>query len=566
MPASTTSSNSQALELQQQGQSAYRKGDLKYALHSFSEALRHTTSPELQLSILDHRAAIQERLGPDHYKSALKDARRMMDVATTNHKGYLRAGRILQLMGKADVAVETYRYGLKKVASVVVKGASGPPTPTEKDEEEATRPGQLSRRQSGREMLEGMLRKTMDRIEAAKRKASGGKGHDPLMMLPMELVDMIFQQLPFESLMVLQRVSRGWQNFLTTYDRSYNCLDFTSARKPVSSRTIKTYLSRGGPRIKTAILKHVEKSPLIAISSHCKSLTSLHILSTNGLIDISEPAKLAKNLTSIIIDCQTTASQIIEVIKHAPKLESLTCRHVIPSSMFEWNSTEQQFLPNLESLSLQQGQLGLLPTPADFRCLEKLQSLTFRGTDIWTIPLLPPSLRHLDLSENPSLKYRKDRDFIPTLESLSLSQNPNFSNDDIISMLSLTPEFDETAVVKHLDLSLCPKIDCTTLRWLFDSSLSTHLEYLSLAGNASFSDEVTIEIQKMENLKMVDVSATKVTGIGLCNIAKGENMEWVGVNGCENVGRDAVDRVRSWGVRVAARREQEKGRKVRGWE
>lgn len=70
----------------------------------------------------------------------------------------------------------------------------------------------------------------------------------------------------------------------------------------------------------------------------------------------------------------------------------------------------------------------------------------------------------------------------------------------------------------------------------------------------------------MENLKMVDVSATKVTGIGLCNIAKGENMEWVGVNGCENVGRDAVDRVRSWGVRVAARREQEKGRKVRGWE
>jgi hypothetical protein len=130
-----------------------------------------------------------------------------MAVATTNHKGYLRAGRILQLMGKADVAVETYRYGLKQVASVVVKGASGPPTPTEKDEEEATRPGQLSRRQSGREMLEGMLRKTMDRIEAAKRKASGAKGHDPLMMLPLELVDMIFQQLPFESLMYVPVLS-----------------------------------------------------------------------------------------------------------------------------------------------------------------------------------------------------------------------------------------------------------------------------------------------------------------------------------------------------------------------
>ncbi|KAI5814963.1 hypothetical protein BZA77DRAFT_90452 [Pyronema omphalodes] len=532
----------------------------------------------------------------------------MMAVATTNHKGYLRAGRILQLMGKADVAVETYRYGLKQVASVVVKGASGPPTPTEKDEEEATRPGQLSRRQSGREMLEGMLRKTMDRIEAAKRKTSGGKGHDPLMMLPLELVDMIFQQLPFESLMVLQRVSRGWKNFLTTYDRSYNCLDFSSARKPISSRTIKTYLSRGGPRVKTAILKHVEKSPLIAISSHCKNLTSLHILSTNGLIDISEPAKLAKNLISITIDSPTTASQIIEVIKHASKLESLTCRHITPSSMFDCHSIEQrpalkhlsltwwsqdnfypplvtsnfdtmlEFLPNLESLSLQQGQLGLLPTPADFRCLEKLQSLTFRGTDIWTIPLLPPSLRHLDLSENPSLRYRPNKDFIPNLESLSLSQNPAFTIEDVISMLSGTPDY-ETPItppvrIKHLDLSLCPKIDCSTLTWLLSCPtspstsppLSETLEFLSLAGNTTLTDEISLEIQRFENLKRVDVSGTRISGIGLCNIAKGKKIEFVAVNGCENVGRDAVERVRGWGVTVRARKEVERGRKVRGWE
>jgi len=40
-----------------------------------------------------------------------------MSLQKTSVKGYLRAGKILQLMGKWGIALETYRYGLKQILS-----------------------------------------------------------------------------------------------------------------------------------------------------------------------------------------------------------------------------------------------------------------------------------------------------------------------------------------------------------------------------------------------------------------------------------------------------------------
>jgi hypothetical protein len=80
------------------------------------QALSLATAVTLQLSILDNRAATQEKLGNDHLLSALKDARRMMVLQKTSVKGYLRAGKILQLMGQLDVALDTYKYGLKQLS------------------------------------------------------------------------------------------------------------------------------------------------------------------------------------------------------------------------------------------------------------------------------------------------------------------------------------------------------------------------------------------------------------------------------------------------------------------
>jgi F-box/TPR repeat protein Pof3 len=84
--------------------------------HARKQALSLATAATLQLSILDNRAAAQEKLGNDHLLSALKDARKMMVLQKTSVKGYLRAGKILQLMGQLDVALETYKYGLKQLS------------------------------------------------------------------------------------------------------------------------------------------------------------------------------------------------------------------------------------------------------------------------------------------------------------------------------------------------------------------------------------------------------------------------------------------------------------------
>lgn len=76
----------------------------------------------MKLGILDNRAAVQEKLGAEYHISALKDARRMMSLQRASPKGYLRAGKILQLMGKYDIAAENYEYGLRQLEPADVDG------------------------------------------------------------------------------------------------------------------------------------------------------------------------------------------------------------------------------------------------------------------------------------------------------------------------------------------------------------------------------------------------------------------------------------------------------------
>lgn len=68
-----------------------------------------------QVSILDNRAAVLAKHQPNDLMPALRDAQKIMKLQKANATGYLRAGQILQLMGKIDVARETYNYGLKQI-------------------------------------------------------------------------------------------------------------------------------------------------------------------------------------------------------------------------------------------------------------------------------------------------------------------------------------------------------------------------------------------------------------------------------------------------------------------
>lgn len=110
--------NEKSEKLQREGQGAYRNKQFNSAVELFSQALKiPNISPALQIQILDNRAAAQEKIGgAEILRAALVDAKKMIQLQKTNVNGYLRAGKILQLQGCDKLALDLYKYGLKKIA------------------------------------------------------------------------------------------------------------------------------------------------------------------------------------------------------------------------------------------------------------------------------------------------------------------------------------------------------------------------------------------------------------------------------------------------------------------
>lgn len=110
--------NEKSEKLQREGQGAYRNKQFNSAVELFSQALKiPNISPALQIQILDNRAAAQEKIGgAEILRAALADAKKMIQLQKTNANGYLRTGKILQLQGCDKLALDLYKYGLKKIA------------------------------------------------------------------------------------------------------------------------------------------------------------------------------------------------------------------------------------------------------------------------------------------------------------------------------------------------------------------------------------------------------------------------------------------------------------------
>ena len=221
-----------------------------------------------------------------------------------------------------------------------------------------------------------------------------------------------------------------------------------------------------------------------------------------------------------------------------------------------------EFLPELRELSLVGAQLGLFPMPADFSGLAHLETAAYRGSDIWLMPTLPAGVRRLDLSQNPSLRYRDGVDTVPAqLEALAIFESPRLGNAELLAMLG------GTRALRELDVGQCPKIDVDSLDWLLDAGLGARLEVLSLQGSPSFGDQVTREMGRLRALRRLNVGATRISGVGVANLVNrpGSRLEWLGLDYCPNVGRDAVELAIAAGVQVSNRVERigAGGRRVR---
>jgi F-box/TPR repeat protein Pof3 len=103
-----TLSSSEYTEL---GKRYYARKEYQKALDAFTEGIEASTTTDI--SLFDYRAATWEKL--EKLQPALSDGRSMIKADKTNARGYLRTAQILQKMGKLDVALGIYEYGLRNV-------------------------------------------------------------------------------------------------------------------------------------------------------------------------------------------------------------------------------------------------------------------------------------------------------------------------------------------------------------------------------------------------------------------------------------------------------------------
>ena len=112
---------------------------------------------------------------------------------------------------------------------------------------------------------------------------------DPFQILPAELLDMIFLQLPFHTMCRCLRVSRRWHAFLSSYAAWWQFIDLSQAKRPVSFKALNKYMQYSDFKIQRVLLKNIElqnSTILEQLLTRCKNIQNLTIAS-GGLISKS---------------------------------------------------------------------------------------------------------------------------------------------------------------------------------------------------------------------------------------------------------------------------------------
>lgn len=213
--------------------------------------------------------------------------------------------------------------------------------------------------------------------------------------------------------------------------------------------------------------------------------------------------------------------------------------------------------PELRELSLCCRRIDSADEPADFGNLCRLEKLVLRGPTVLWFPKVPSTLVHLDIQVESLRMHTPSVEALPSvLESLRLPETRNIDNTTLLMLLS------ETTSLRSLDLGMCPRISANSMDWFLDTGHGDSLEYLSLAGNPTFTDEVSRELGRLKKLKKLDISYTRITGAGVANLVyrDGSQLEWLGLDNCIHVGRDAIDAAKAVGVTVSHRIDELVGR------
>ncbi|KAI0877496.1 hypothetical protein GGS24DRAFT_121027 [Hypoxylon argillaceum] len=253
------------------------------------------------IDALDGLAAVYE--AKRHMDTAIVIAEAMINLAPREPKGFLRLGRVLRLQRSYRHAFQTYQQGIELVGK---KNPSHPLLPT--------------------------LRQMKDKIR------NPAVATDPLPLMPLELVAMIFKNLDFRSLCNCLRVAKSWKNLLTTKDKTIQSLwriqHFTRCTKPVRPAQLQKYATYSGSHVTELVIRDcrqfgVDSNTFRWIAVSCRSLAVLKLQASRELelLTASNAIRLcAPQLTSLYLGFH--APFMLEFVHKAVAASAATLREL----------------------------------------------------------------------------------------------------------------------------------------------------------------------------------------------------------------------------------------------
>ncbi|KAB8227434.1 Leucine Rich Repeat domain protein [Aspergillus alliaceus] len=547
----------EAAALQQRGQQLYQADRFQAALDAFTEALNMKDADHL--GILDNRAATYTKLG--QYDRALKDARQMIKKDKQDERGYLRCAKSLFLDGKYDKAVEVYAYALKTLPSSHPR----------------------------RELVERLHNKLRDKMAA--------KCRDPFSILPLEIAAMVLNHFDFKQIVAILRVSKQWNNFLSSMRYLWMRVDLSGARCKIHWFSVRAYIRRSKSMLTHAIVKNLSAGSserVLGFLSRCPKLEYLEVWTPFACQAFYDMFKGSKRMKTLVISGQMPVPQeylakflaslpLLEYIKIHKSRTSLSSKVQWPPELPHLRSiilgtTEGSWLnghtsalhiprkqpsipysiANLEELCLNSDPDVFFPYPPSFNPLDltRLRRLDLSGIYISDEFALPPSLEYLRIcggAATDEFPFSNQRPVeFHKLSTIMFVDVPWVSNNTMLIFL-----LEAKAPLKVLHVESCFRIRGTA----FWDSLCEHANELTelnvssvLGINDTFSSRI---IEEMSALKVINVSYTDITGISIKKFADARaskanvmKVERIYAKGCEHVSSDAVAYGRTSGIEI----------------
>ena len=509
------------------------------------------------IALFDNRAATYTNLG--RLKPALRDGKQMIEQDKSNCTGYLRAGKILQLLEKPDTALDIYQLGLRRAL---------PSDPNTK-------------------LLQGI------RDKLAKQCAPP-KAVDPFQVLPIEIVEIIISHLRFKDTVHMLRVSKSWRDLLSSMPRLWANLDFSNAKKNVRLTTVRKYVKNGQGTCSAICFDHFglfQQNILSYVASRCRGMREVRLLSGFVGASLLKAAPCAVNLQTLIISsqCETTSDTVSQLLQQCVNLERAEFHDVNASTSY----VQKSFMPkmhtlvlnarpgfrdvldfhqllvqieNICSLTLRNWEDFDPSEPLDFSYLPTLEYLDISNLTTALPPRLPESIRSVDMTKCNDNNYTGigapqtyEPPVLPNLSTLLLGHSYIHTPPQAIDIF--TANRGGLRVVDISGILLEDQVPSLIL----DGHLA-RVEKLKLRENAVGDAVASLIAEKLSELQQLDLARTMVTGVGVKALITGlkGKLEWLGLDECRHTSVDAVELARSMGVKVSYRfPDQRGGKKIR---